>query len=136
MKDFKSTYVTTIRNEDGVNGVSKVLVPNEKTIEVKHPKEEEVAYNPEQFVGLALVTCLNASIEHQEKIRSLEHKSSVEADVHLVKTKAGLEFYIFVRADIPHVNRELAKEILEAAELACPVAKLMRGSNNIEIELV
>lgn len=136
MREFKSNYMTTVRNEDGVNGFSKVVYPNEKSIEIKYPSEDETAYNPEQFVGLALVTCLNASIEHQEIIRNLAHKSCVEADVHLVKEKTGLEFIIKIRAEIPHVDRELAKEILEHAELACPVAKLMRGSKNIEIELI
>lgn len=54
-------YETTAINEDGVSGESYIY--DGDTFHVSNPLLEEPGANPEKFVGLALSTCLNSTVQ-------------------------------------------------------------------------
>lgn len=137
MNKSNSLYKTTLKNSDGVNGHSKIIYPETKDFEISSPtQKDKTGMNPEQFIGLALVTCLNATIEAEEKRRGIEHKSTVEADVNLIQVSDGFEFTIHAKIYMPHLNKDEANEILNIAEKRCPVAKLIGKNENVTFELV
>lgn len=57
--EFKSIYQTTVENDMGILGETK----GDLVIRTSSPLSADPGTNPEQLVGLAYATCLNATIE-------------------------------------------------------------------------
>ena len=131
----KVLYSTTIENAVGIKGEIKSLTGDFKA-EVSSPTKPEPGTNPEQLIGSALATCLNATLEAEEKRRGLEHKSVVRVKVEMGYDTPGYQFWLTAMVKIPQVDHEEAEEILKVCERRCPVAKLLYGSQNVVVKLV
>lgn len=134
-----ATYHTVAVNESGVNGAS--YIENEESYAISSPNSPEAGANPEQFLGLALATCLNATLEAIEQRNDLPHTSKVRVDVYQAPdtVKRGLMFLVDVTVFIPLtdlVDEKRAAAMFKLAESRCPVAKLLGGSENVRFELV
>ncbi|GAK48633.1 redox protein, regulator of disulfide bond formation [Secundilactobacillus oryzae JCM 18671] len=132
----KKLYETNVINTDGVNGHVFVEGDGELDVAISDPRNDEAGANPEQFIGLALSTCLNATIEAVEKREHQPHTSQVHVHVTLIKGEHGLEFLVHAKVYIPGVDFETAKTYTAIAEKRCPVSKLLQGSANVKIETV
>lgn len=91
--------------------------------------------NPEQLIGLALSTCLNATLEAIEKEHGQTHQSKVVTTVKMSRDRFGYQFFLDARVTIPEVDAETAARWLAIAETRCPVAKLVGPSANVTIQL-
>ena len=134
-----ATYKTIAINETGVNGVS--YIKNEETYPISSPSNAEAVGNPEKFLGLALATCLNATLEAVEKRNQLPHTSKVKVAVYQApdEKKRGLMFLVDVTVFIPlsaDVDARKARAMFDLAESRCPVAKLVGGNENVTFTLV
>ena len=134
--ELKKLYNTTVINEDGVNGHVYVADPNGLDVEISDPRNDLPGANPEQFVGLALSTCLNATVEAIEKKNHVPHTSQVRVHVTMVKGSQGLEFLVHAKVLIPGVDFATAQAFTAVAEKRCPVSKLLSASPNVKIETV
>ncbi|EHS87328.1 Organic hydroperoxide resistance protein [Limosilactobacillus gastricus PS3] len=130
--DFKSIYQTTVENDMGILGETK----GDLVLRTSSPLSEMPGTNPEQLVGLAYATCLNATIEAEEARRDLVHNSQVRVQVDLGKDVEGYQFKLLVLVRIPEVNRTVAEEILEIAKRRCPMEKLLGQHPNVTVKLV
>lgn len=130
--DFKSIYQTTVENDMGILGETK----GDLVLRTSSPLSEMPGTNPEQLVGLAYATCLNATIEAEEGRRDLVHNSQVRVQVDLGKDVEGYQFKLLVLVRIPEVNRTVAEEILEIAKRRCPMEKLLGQHPNVTVKLV
>lgn len=133
-----ATYHTVAVNEDGLFGQSYIDGRNGLKVTVASPQADETGSNPEQLIGLALVTCFNATLEAIEKRNGYEHRSKARADVYQAPDTRGLQFFIDVTAYIPTdiIGAEKAQAMFELAESRCPVAKLLGSSENVTFTLV
>ncbi|GEM_PF-415306 len=132
-----ATYHTTAINETGVNGVS--YIKNAETYPISSPSLAEPTGNPEKFLGLALATCLNATLESIAEKNQLEHQSKVQVDVYQAPDTKGLKFLIDVTVFIPLTEKgdeKRAQAMFQLAEARCPVAKLLGNSENVNFQLV
>ena len=132
----KTLYHTEIENIDGINGSIHTLSGGEFNQLISSPLNDRRGTNPEQLLGGALVTCLNATIEAEEKRRGLPHQSIVRASVDMGRDVQGFQFWIEVQVKIPQVTAKEAQEILAICEQRCPVAKIVAASPNVEVKLV
>ncbi|KRN29104.1 OsmC Ohr family protein [Liquorilactobacillus mali] len=92
--------------------------------------------NPEQLLGAALATCLNATLEAEEKRRNLSHQAVVRVAVDMGRDYQGFQFWLRAQVRLPQVNRQETQEILAICEQRCPVAKLLISNSNVSVELV
>lgn len=131
---FPPLYRTVAINDDGLDSHS--YIPGGLDAVTNSPLAAKPGANPEQFVGLALSTCLNATLEAIEKRRNLPHRSQVHTIVEFARDVQGFQFYVNAQVRIPGIDPQTAQAMVDLAERRCPVAKLMGGSNNVTVTLV
>lgn len=132
----KILYQTVVENTEGIHGHAKVISGGDSDILTSNPIQDTPGTNPEQLIGLALATCLNATIEAEEKRRYLPHKSSVRVGIKMGFDDPGFQFWLDAQVKIPQVDHKEAEEILAKCEKRCPVAKLLQNSDNVKVHLV
>lgn len=133
MSDFPILYTTQAINEDGIQG--HAYVPDGLEVPVSSPLKSVPGSNPEQLIGLALSTCLNATLEAIEKEHGQAHQSKVVTTVKMSRDRFGYQFFLDARVTIPEVDDETVAHWLAIAETRCPVAKLVGPSANVTIQL-
>ncbi|MGX7074772.1 OsmC family protein [Globicatella sanguinis] len=134
--EYKSLYHTEVINRDGIEGVAYINEADGLQVQVSSPTKNIPGTNPEQLLGLALTTCLNATIEAEEKRRGYEHQAVVKAEIDLAPDEPGYQFFIAVKVAMPHLEKAEAQSILAISLKRCPVVKLLKDSENVTIELV
>ncbi|MFC6181142.1 OsmC family protein [Lactiplantibacillus daowaiensis] len=133
MAEFPTLYTTQAINEDGIEGIA--YVPDGLKVTVSSPLKSVPGTNPEQLIGLALSTCLNATLEAIEGEHQMPHQSTVTTTVRLTRDRFGYQFLVDALVTIPEVDAATAEHWLAIAETRCPVAKLLGGSVNVTIHL-
>lgn len=128
-------FEASVVNTDGVDGTAYVDGESGLRVVTSNPMSELPGTNPEELFGLALTTCLNATIQSLLKARSKENKSKVSSRIQLKREPDGLGFYfdVEVYAAIQGLDSQEAEKIVEAAEKRCPVAKLTQGAETLKI---
>ena len=134
--EYKSLYHTEVINEDGIEGVAYVNEADGLKVQVSSPTKNVPGTNPEQLLGLALTTCLNATMEEEKKRRGYDHQAVVKAEIDLAQDELGYQFFVVVKVAMPHLEKAEAESILETSLRRCPVAKLLKGSENVTVELI
>lgn len=92
--------------------------------------------NPEQLFAAAYSACFDGALNLVIKKEKAEVSStSVKADVHFLKDESdgGYKIGATLNVSVEGVDKEKAKELVEAAHQVCPYSKATRG--NIEVEL-
>ena len=128
-------YQTIVENQDGISGHVRTVTSEDLDVTVSSPLRAAPGTNPEQLLGAAFATCLNATIESEEMRRGLTHQSVVRVSVALARDVQGFQFHVTARVTIPHVPHSEAVAILAVAEQRCPVAKLLAGSDHVTVVL-
>lgn len=128
-------YTTWVENATGIQGTARSL-DGELQVQVSSPLKPVAGTNPEQLDGLALATCLNATIEAEEKRRGYDHQSVVRVKSEMGPDTPGYQFWVTAYVKIPQVDRQTAQAILKKAEQRCPMAKLLGANPNVTIKLV
>jgi len=131
---FPPLYRTVAANDGGLESHS--YVPGGLDVLTSHPLNDQPGANPEQFIGLALSTCLNATLEAIEERRGLPHTSQVHTIVEMARDTRGFQFYLTAEVKLPGVDRETAAAMIDLAERRCPVAKLLGSSDNVTVKQV
>lgn len=132
----KVLYQTVVENKEGIQGHAKVITGDDLDVLTSNPVHDTPGTNPEQLIGLALATCLNATIEAEEKRRGLSHQSVVRVGIKMGFDNPGFQFWLDAQVKIPQVSHDEAVTILEKCEKRCPVAKLLQNSDNVKVHLV
>ena len=131
---FPPLYRTVAANDGGLESHS--YVSGGVDVLTSHPLNDQPGANPEQFIGLALSTCLNATLEAIEERRGLPHTSQVHTIVEMARDTHGFQFYLTAEVKVPGVDHDTAAAMIDLAERRCPVAKLLGGSANVTVQQV
>lgn len=134
----KYLFEATVHNHDGVDGTAYVEGNDRLSVTVSSPMNDKPGTNPEELFGLALTTCLNATIESLLKARGLDNKSKVTAKIQLRREDNGVGYYfqVYIFAAIEGMELARADEIVQSADKRCPVAKLTQNASTIELKTV
>lgn len=133
MAKFPILYTTKAINEDGIHG--EAYIEDGLRVPVASPTKSDPGSNPEQLIGLALSTCLNATLEAIEKEHDVPHQSKVVTTVKLSRDRFGYQFFLDAQVTIPEVDLATGTHWLAIAETRCPVAKLLGDNVNVKIHL-
>lgn len=130
-------YTAVATAENGRDG--RVATDDGRLDVVVNPPEElggsGAGTNPEQLFAAGYSACFQGAlgvVARQEKADI--SGSTVTAKVGIGKNDDGFGIIVEISADIPHVDAETAKGLLEKAHRVCPYSKATRG--NISVTLV
>ncbi|MFJ1627339.1 OsmC family protein [Marinilactibacillus psychrotolerans] len=134
----KPLFETKIVNKNGVDGVAYVNTSEGLRVVTSSPLSDAPGTNPEELFGLAMTTCLNATIQSLLKARGFANESRVESTIQLKRESSGVGFFFDVKlfASIKDFDFKEAEQIVASAEKRCPVSKLTQGAETLEIHTV
>ncbi|WP_461214219.1 OsmC family protein [Lacticaseibacillus sp. GG6-2] len=133
---MESLYHTFAVNATGLPGTSYIQAREGLQLGVSSPLTEQPGTNPEQLVGLALATCLNATLHTIEARQHEPVDATVRVRVDMGRDVAGYQFTLNAEAQLPEHSQQAAQAILDQAQRECPMAKLLHDSANVTITLV
>lgn len=129
-------YQTTITNTHGIAG--HITFSDHSPLETKHPLTDGDGLNPEQLLGAAWATCLNATIQALLEAKKMNLRSKVDVTVTLYKEveQVGYYFDVCATASIEQLPLLEAEKIITAAHNRCPVSKLLQGARNLQLKTI
>lgn len=134
---MEKLYRTEIINNKGTDG--DVEIVGGMAYKVSSPlKEGQEGLNPEQFMGMAWSTCLNATLVSLLKGRDQgDLKSRVRVIVDLMKEENMPGYYFKMKAivSIETFDNDKAMKLALQADKYCPVSKLIQGNPHVSIEV-
>jgi len=127
----KTIYSGTTHNVSGPNGFTR---SDDGFLDIQLSDPHPAAEN---FFGAAWSGCFMGAIgvaAAQRKV-ALPEAPSVDATIDLLME--GSEFFLRARLEvtIPGVDRELAEELIHAADAICPYSKAVKGNIEVEVKL-
>lgn len=134
----KVLFETSIVNQEGVDGVAYVDDPKGLRVITSSPLSNAPGTNPEELFGLAITTCLNATIQSLLKARGADNKSQVTCTVQLIREADGIGFFfdVAIFASVENMSLADASKLVESSEKRCPVSKLVQGATTLKIQTV
>ncbi|MGT2910888.1 OsmC family protein [Streptococcus cameli] len=129
-------YKTIVTNQDGITG--QLTYSDNQPLTTQHPLTDDPGYNPEQLVGSAWATCLNATIQTILAEEKIQARSQVTVSVELCKEKEEAGYYFSVKgmAAIESLDMDKAQKLVEKAHQRCPVSKLLGQTKTVELVTV
>jgi len=124
------THVTGGRNGTGRSS------DGELDVQLSTPGAGQPGTNPEQLFGIGYSACFIGAIRHAANARKVRmpEDASIDADVTLGKTAAGeFQLAVTLNVNLPGLDAELKRELVEAAHQTCPYSRMTRG--HVEVEL-
>lgn len=131
-------YTTTVTNDGGTAG--QVRVSDGPELLTGPPSNPQQGVNPEQFLGMAWSTCLNATVEAVLKDRAATlatsgpdggatvPRSRVVVQVSLEQEPSGqYRFIPKAQIAVEGLDEAALREVTAAAHARCPVSKLLAG---------
>lgn len=131
----QSIYHTEVVNQDGGTGVAYVK-NNGLSVAVSSPLSSEGGSNPEELLGLAYSTRLNATIQAVLKEQGKNNQSRVQLNIGLIPEEIGYHFDVEALVWIAELSLEDSQKIAEAADLRCPISKLLAGSQTVAMKVI
>lgn len=136
LKKKNPIFTTIVRNDEGLEGTAYVVGGDFKVL-TSSPTNNKPGTNPEELIGLAWSTCLNASIEYALKRRQIKNVHS-EVEIQIDYLREGnsdqtyFKFKVSVLIDLPQTD---AEEIAAEAHSRCPVSKIVGEYPHYEMKV-
>ena len=137
-KTSKVLYTAKTHTTGGrEHGVAKSSDGN-LDIKLSSPGSNGTGTNPEQLFAAGWSACFEGAIgiaANKARI-TLPQEPTIDAQIDLCLEKG--EFFLQARLNVslPGLDREIALELIHAAENICPYSKAIKGNVNAEINLV
>ena len=107
-------------------------------IKLSAPGTNGIGTNPEQLFAAGWSACFEGAIGIAASKGSitLPQDTAIDAEIDLCLDKG--EFFLQARLNVslPGLDREIAQQLIHAAEKICPYSKAIKGNVNAEINLV
>lgn len=137
-KTSKVLYTAQTRTVGGrEHGVAKSSDGN-LDIKLSSPGTGGDGTNPEQLFAAGWSACFEGAIgiAASKKHITLPGETAINAEVDLCLEKG--EFFLQARLNVslPGLDKQVARELVEAAETICPYSKAIKGNVQVEINLV
>jgi len=107
-------------------------------IKLATPGTAKIGTNPEQLFAAGWSACFEGAmgIAARNLKVTLPDDLAIDAEVDLCTAGGGYFLQARLNVDLPGVDREVAKTLVEAAHQTCPYSKLTRGNISVTINLV
>jgi len=107
-------------------------------IKLATPGTAKIGTNPEQLFAAGWSACFEGAmgLAARKMNVALPAETAIDAEVDLCITGGGYFLQARLNVDLPGMDREVAKALVEAAHQTCPYSKLTRGNISVTINLV
>jgi osmotically inducible protein OsmC len=107
-------------------------------IKLSSPGAPGEGTNPEQLFAAGWSACFLGALAFVagKKRITLPADRAIDAEVDLGTNEGGFVLRARLNVSLPGLDREVAKELLEAADQTCPYSKATRGNIDVQINLV
>jgi osmotically inducible protein OsmC len=128
----KILFTGKTHNTAGANGAAR---SSDGFLDIALPEPHPAA---EQLFGAAWSACYMGALglaAMQRKIQ-LPADQAVDATIELVN-RGGVDFYLRARLDVslPGLDRDVARELIDAAHAICPYSKAVHGNIAVDTNL-
>jgi Ohr subfamily peroxiredoxin len=107
-------------------------------VKLDRPGSAGTGTNPEQLFAVGWSACFEGALNHvaaQRKMK-LPVETAIDAEIDLRNGDSGFSLAARLNVSIPGVDRETARELVEAAHQTCPYSKATRGNIDVELNIV
>ena len=107
-------------------------------IKLSTPGTNGTGTNPEQLFAAGWSACFEGAmgIAASKKRITLPEDTAIDAEVDLCLGKEGLFLQARLNISIPGLDKDVAQQLIIAAENSCPYTKAIKGNVKVEITLV
>ncbi len=135
-ENAKTIYTAKTRTTGGRDGASRSS-DGRLDIKLSSPGSNGAGTNPEQLFAAGWSACFEGAMglaARKMKV-ALPTDLAVDAEVDLCLTNGA--YFLRARLDVslPGLDRDIAREIVDAAHRTCPYSKATRGNIDVEINL-
>ena len=94
--------------------------------------------NPEQLFAAGWSACFEGALAHVANIKKIQlpGDTAIDAEIDLRNGADGFSLAGRLNVSIPGIDRDLARELVEAAHQTCPYSKATRGNIDVELNIV
>jgi lipoyl-dependent peroxiredoxin len=130
-------YTAKSHTTGGRDGASRTS-DGRLDVKLSTPGTSSGGTNPEQLFAAGWSACFMSAIGLAASKRkvSLPTDRAIDAEVDLGMTDGGYVLRARLNVSLPGLDREVAKELVDAAHETCPYSKATRGNIDVEINLV
>lgn len=135
---LKLLYTARTHSTGGREGGSSVSSDGRLDIRFSLPDGPDDGTNPEQLFAAAWSGCFLSAIKQVAAKMAIELPVSpvIDAEVELWKDDRGCFLCTRLNVNVPRIDREVAKSLLDRAHQTCSYSKATRGNISTEIILV
>lgn len=107
-------------------------------IKLSTPGTNGLGTNPEQLFAAGWSACFEGALGIAARKRriTLPGDTAIDAEVDLVSGKDGYSLQARLNVNIPGVDRDIAKELINEAQQTCPYSKAIKDNVDVEYNLV
>ncbi len=131
MTALYTAHATAVAGRDGRAST------DDKKIDVKlsTPGGGGDGSNPEQLFACGYAACFGSAVAAVAKKENVDTgEVTVNSDVTLNKDDSGYSISVTLDVQLPNVDAEQAKKLVEAAHQVCPYSKATRGNINVTLK--
>src|SRR5262249_22473998 len=123
-----------------VGGRDGLATSSDGRLEVKlsTPGKSGDGTNPEQLFAAGWSACFLSALElvaGKRKV-TLPSDRAIDTEIDLGTNEGGFVLRARLNVSLPGLDRELAKELVDAADQTCPYSKATRGNIDVGINIV
>ncbi|WP_294121137.1 organic hydroperoxide resistance protein [Sphingomonas sp.] len=107
-------------------------------VKLDRPGAPGTGTNPEQLFAVGWSACFEGALAHVANARKIQlpADTAIDAEIDLRNGADGFSLAGRLNVSIPGIDRDLARELVEAAHQTCPYSKATRGNIDVELNLV
>jgi osmotically inducible protein OsmC len=134
----KLLYTAKAHTTGGRDGGSSLTSDGRLDVRFSLPSGPDDGTNPEQLFTAAWSGCYRSEIKRVATKMGVELPVSpvIDAEVDLWEGDDGCFLCARINVNLPRIDREIARSMLEGAHQTCPYSKATQGNINTEINLV
>lgn len=133
----KVLYTAKTHTTGGRDGASR-SADGRLDVKLSTPGTAGTGTNPEQLFAAGWSACFIGALgvaAAQKKV-ALPADRAVDAEVDLGTTDGGYLLRARLNVSLPGLDREVARELVDAAHQICPYSKATRGNIDVQVNLV
>lgn len=131
---MSTIYKTEVVNEKGTDGFIETSNGLKLKTTSMNKKSSEGA-DPEQFMGMAWSTCLNATMLSLLEARKVEKDTRVRVEVEFKQDKPGSYYFAMTAyAAVEGWTEEESLKLANQAHQRCPVSKLIEKNEFVYVK--
>jgi lipoyl-dependent peroxiredoxin len=133
----KVLYTAKTHTTGGRDGASRTS-DGRLDVKLSSPGASAAGTNPEQLFAAGWSACFLGAmgVAAAQKKLTLPADRAIDAEVDLGTSDGGYLLRARLNVSLPGLDREVAREIVDAAHQVCPYSKATRGNIDVQINLV